>query len=474
MAMNDVLKRRIVSAFAPSLLVLSLSACGNSPPPALPPELVAARSWLLVSDIHFNPFDDPNLVSRLVADPAVSWHLILSKSSRPPSPYFSDTNFALLESALSAMQANVRNPPVVVIAGDFLGHNFPAQFAKFEPSAPPSLYTGFVDKTIKFLALEFNAAYPQAQFVITLGNNDGYCGDYMSTPDSPFLAHMATAWLPLVNRNATAPNFVHDFSTGGYYTSSLPAQAAVPAVVTNSVFWSASYQDSCGMPSSDPGSTELDWLASTLSSEGPARPLLLTHIPPGIDEYASIKNNAATPLYKEAYTQRFLGILAQNGVDPRAFILGHIHHATFELTPTGGGQLPAFVVPSISPNQGNNPAFMTALIDPKSSTISDTRTFFLQLAPLGLGWAQLYTFTAAYSLPGFDTESFQTLQNSIAASPLVRGQFFNFYNSASPVATPAPGKWQWYWCGHTNLTPTPYSACVSSHVARRAQSASEQ
>ena len=95
-----------------------------------------------------------------------------------------------------------------------MGHKFPEQFAKYVPDAPPGAYDEFVDKTIAFLAAEFNATFPKAQFLITVGNNDGYCGNYMSTPNSPFLAHMAAAWGPLVNRNGNAPNFAAQFSTG--------------------------------------------------------------------------------------------------------------------------------------------------------------------------------------------------------------------------------------------------------------------
>jgi hypothetical protein len=123
--------------------------------------------------------------------------------------------------------------------------------------------------------------------------------------------------------------------------------------VLNSVFWSSWYENSCGISGIDPGSTELTWLATNLGTSGAARPLLLTHIPPGIDEYASIKNDKPTPLYKESYTQQLLTILATKGA-PRAFIVGHIHHAKFEIANTRGGDLGAFVVPSISPNQGNN------------------------------------------------------------------------------------------------------------------------
>ncbi len=186
------------------------------------------QQWLLVSNVHFTPYDDPSLIPQLLAAPASRWHAILATSTRPPSPYFSDTNFALFESALTAMQATIPNPPVVIIPGDFMAHKFPEQFAKYAPDAPPGAYDEFVDKTIAFLAAEFNATFPKAQFLITVGNNDGYCGNYMSTPNSPFLAHMAAAWGPLVDRNGNAPNCAAQFSRAGYYTATLPGRAQDP------------------------------------------------------------------------------------------------------------------------------------------------------------------------------------------------------------------------------------------------------
>jgi sphingomyelin phosphodiesterase acid-like 3 len=206
------------------------------------PTAVPVAKWLVLSDIHFNPFDDPALVDTLAQSPPERWHDVLKGSTALPSPYGKDTNYALLASSLAQMRATIPNPPVVVIAGDFLAHDFSQFFAQAQPGKPPAAFAAFVDKTIAYLALEFDATYPAAQFVITLGNNDGYCGDYASTPDSPFLAHMAQTWAPLVNRNDRAPDFSATFARAGYYVASLPMHAPSQAVIVNSVFWSRTHQ----------------------------------------------------------------------------------------------------------------------------------------------------------------------------------------------------------------------------------------
>jgi hypothetical protein len=67
-------------------------------------------------------------------------------------------------------------------------------------------------------------------------------------------------------------------------------------------------------------------------------------------------------------------------------------------------------------------------------------------------------------LQAFDAPNLLTLQATMATDTHVRGQFFTNYNSASATATPSPSQWQWYWCGHTNLTPTPYAACLAQNL----------
>jgi sphingomyelin phosphodiesterase acid-like 3 len=452
--------KRIASCIAALVCGIFVAACAASPAAAPPTTHATQQPWLLTSDWHFNPFDDPKLVSRLLHAPASKWHGIFAVSPNPPSPYFKDTNFALLESALTAMQSVLPDPPAVLIGGDTLAHHFRDTFFKLEPNAPESAFESFVDRDFAFLALEFGRTYPHAQFLITLGNNDGYCGNYKSTPKSPFLAHMAAAWEPLVDRNGTAPQFVRDFSKAGYYTATLPSQPAIPAIVLNSVFWSALYENTCGVRGSDPGASELAWLAGRLTGK---HPLLLTHIPFGIDEYASLNKGEPVPLYDVRYTRRLLAIFAAKGVGPSAFVIGHIHHATFEIAPTGIGKLGAMVIPSITPSQGNNPAFVLAQVNPSGPVIADTTTYVLPLGSPSPAWTKLYSFDGAYGLTAFDAPNLLRLQARMAKSASVRRQFFHYYNSASSTATPEPEKWPWYWCGHVHLTPPPYGACLSQH-----------
>lgn len=450
--------------FAAALFAFAVAFCtavasggslAESPP--------AAPAWLLISDIHFNPFDDPVLVDALARTPASGWAAVFAKGSAAPSPFFKDTNAALLDSALAAMSANVPHPPVVIVAGDFLGHNFPASFAAAEPGKTQADYDAFVDKTIAFLAGRLDAAYPHARFVITVGNNDGYCGDYQSTPHDGFLAHMAAAFEPLVDRDGAAPDFARDFSRGGYYTTSLPGNGARDggqALVLNSVYWSAKFTNACGAGGSDPGAGELDWLAAELAEPAPGYRWLLTHIPPGIDAFSSLLANRPIAFMQPRYADRLIALASRPAARAGTFVFGHLHHAAFEIVGASlTTSLPGLVVPSISPVQGNAPAFVTATVDQRSGTVIDTATFADTLAT-GT-WARSYTFDAAYGTSAFDTPNLLALQQRLAADPGLRATFLAHYNSESAVAAVVPASWPWYWCAQNNMTGDDYAACTA-------------
>src|SRR5579872_818973 len=122
----------------------------------LPAAARADQRWLVVSDIHLNPYD----------------------TSPQPAPYHVDSNWALLRSALDRMHAVDPNPAVIVIAGDFLAHQWgdkvrAAGFASASDQA---------EKTMRRIAGAFGAKFPKAQFLVTLGNNDDPCGDYRTSP----------------------------------------------------------------------------------------------------------------------------------------------------------------------------------------------------------------------------------------------------------------------------------------------------
>ena len=209
--------------------------------------LATVQPWIVLSDLHFDPFTQPHIVDRLAAAPPDRWRAIFEAADvGGPSARGNDTNDALLELTLDGARSAVPDPRVVVIAGDLLAHDFRAKFARTAKVHDDAAYDAFVDKSVAFLAWELAAAFPRARLLPVIGNNDSYCGDYQSTPHDAFLAHMAAAWAASVG--ASDPNaFIAQFSTGGYYSVPLPVDHA-QAIVLNDVFWSAKYRNACGDP----------------------------------------------------------------------------------------------------------------------------------------------------------------------------------------------------------------------------------
>src|SRR5687767_3539142 len=99
-----------------SLLLLATFAVASS---------AFAEKFLSISDIHFNPFADPALVTKLEAADVSEWDAILASSTSTAfSTYGSDVNDPLLRSAIAEMQKQLPSPAFVLISGDFLAHGF--------------------------------------------------------------------------------------------------------------------------------------------------------------------------------------------------------------------------------------------------------------------------------------------------------------------------------------------------------------
>ncbi len=181
------------------------------------------------------------------------------------APVGHDTDDALFASAVAAMRRVEPDPPVVVITGDLLAHNF----------------RGDALGTIRRIAGAFDRAFPSAQFVVAVGNNDDPCGDYRIGSDTTYLKDLAAIWEPLVDRRGAAPNFARQFARDGYYTVALPGIRA-RAIVLNSVLWSWRAERCAPFPPGS-GASELRWLSETLAEQKRGeRSYIVMHVPPGV------------------------------------------------------------------------------------------------------------------------------------------------------------------------------------------------
>jgi sphingomyelin phosphodiesterase acid-like 3 len=424
--------------------------------------------WLVVSDIHFDPFADPALVERLIAAPASAWPaLFAAQAKRRPSGYTHDTNAALLASTLAEMRRVNSDPSVILVPGDFLSHEFGRRFDGIARHRDGATYRAFVLKTMDYVTGELRRTFPRAQILPAIGNNDGFCGDYASTPNDAFLAHVARTWAPLVNVAGRAPNFIRTFSQGGYYEARLPPRE-MRVVVPNSVFWSIFYRNHCDVTDSRPEDVELDWLAKTLGRHAAGeRTWLMTHIPPGVDTFrTSLRFGDPSLLYEPGAQTRFLGAVNDGRADVRAMVAGHLHDTWFRQSAAGsGGDVPILIAPSVSPIFGNDPSFLELQVSPQTAQIADVRAYSLGglLGAYGRAsaWHEAYDANAAYGMRGITPTTLADLHRREESTPSLRRALERNAASNGIARLVTELDWRSSWCAETGLTRDAFVACRS-------------
>src|SRR6185369_8220250 len=113
MALIGLWRRRLAAGAL--LLGLLLPAC-----------VFAAElgSFLVVSDIHFNPLANDAIAGKLATADLRDWKTIFESSgSTGLGSYGQDAAYPLVASALDAMRATSAKPDFIVFAGDFLAHD---------------------------------------------------------------------------------------------------------------------------------------------------------------------------------------------------------------------------------------------------------------------------------------------------------------------------------------------------------------
>lgn len=417
-----------------------------------------AEQFLSVSDIHFNPFADPAIVSKLEAADASQWGAILASSSVTTfSTYGSDVNDPLLRSAIGEMKKQLPSPAFVLISGDFLAHGFQKNYQQYATDKSQTAYTAFVKKTMAYVASVFRDAFPDVRIYPTLGNNDSDCGDYAVAPNGAFLADFRDVWSPIVRSRS----FDRRFPTGGYYKADVPALKNVRVIALNTNFFSTSYKNPCGKPGPDPGVRELEWLDGELRLariEG-KRVWLLYHIPPGMNVYNTVESGGSCPnlapetFWKDEYTKKYLSITAAHRKTIAGSFAGHTHQDEFRIATEDF----IHITPSVTPIFGNNPAFEIVDVQRHGDVVGYTSW---HLPNVTLPWAREYAFDEAYAKSQYDTAALTELAAAIGSDAATRAQYFGYTSSGSAKSTAeALAVWQGYWCGLKAMTESAFTAC---------------
>ena len=411
--------RRKLARFLGAIGIVVLGAAGSIGGVARQPAQ-AADPWLFVNDVHYD----------------------IASRKRRPNGRFGDPNSALVDSLLREMQRLAPNPPVIVMAGDFLAHHVSGA------NAIPTITT---------LARRFGAAFPHAQFVIALGNEDSGCGDYALTPNSPFLRAAAAAWAPLVERNGAAPDFVRTFARDGFYTAKLPL-ANVRAVIVDDAFWSPFYHDGCGVRA-DPTPAAFEELDRALHPVGDERMWLIMHIPPGIDASSTVRlihHLAIVPFLRPGPRERVVELIADSARRVELVVTGHVHRFAYRIVERKGAPpVPILVSPAVSPILGNLPSFLTA------DVAADGIVRNLEEHSYVDGHWRDIGGLGNLGVSEFTGPALVNLQHRLEHDAALQEKYAELYMGDSPYHEIAPGAWRSYWCAATALNSTAFRDCLN-------------
>ena len=405
---------------------------------------------VLLSDIHFDPFQNPHDIGRLRSSPIEQWPAILNASSSlvvdaertamqaECHALSTDTTWPLLKSALAAAQAAEPHPIFVTLSGDLLAHEFRCRFRHTLPSASDADYSAFAAKTVAFVALQLRLAFPHVPVYLALGNNDSGCADYDETPGNSFAQSTTATMLTgaAVHGGPGSDKALLEVSPEGDYSLALPSPLQHGRLIVLQDVYDSQYFLICGGGAErGPEASQIKWLRDQLT-QARARGeqvWVMSHIPPGVDVFASFRRYVLRPgELCSADTRPFLNDfkLADTLLDfsdvIRLGLFAHTHMDEVRLLhrPAGNTEaghsaaaaIPLKLVPSVTPYFGNHPAFLVASIDAQTLLLKDWQTF---VSPSSDGsappWTAGYRFWSGENLRDFSPPSPTQLADELAS-----------------------------------------------------------
>lgn len=386
-------------------------------------------TFLLFSDVHFNPFADPAKTAALAAAPASAWRAILADSAAASSPYGHDSNDALFQSFLDDMAHRTPGPDFLLFPGDLLCHDFWTTYPRLTGDATPEGLLAFIAKTAEYFLAEVTRRFPGTPLYIALGNNDSFEGDYRIAPKSPYLTATAPliARLALTDQEARTP-FLDTYPQYGCYALPLPGPGGGRLVVFNNIFWTKRN------PQQDAGGQVLDFLERELSQaeRRGEKVWLMAHVPPRDNSKASAAayvkkgRDGFDPMLTEAWNTALAGLFVKYAATIKAGFAGHVHRDEFRLIRPKTDEMPVAAMrlgPSISPVTGNNPGYQVYSYDRESLELLDMSTHYLDIGAAAPAWATEYRYSQTYGRGLRSARDWQEMYQGLVACP-ARGQAF--------------------------------------------------
>jgi sphingomyelin phosphodiesterase acid-like 3 len=482
------IRTRLSARFCSALLLASLcpflAASSAKKKPDLP--------VLMLSDIHFDPFHDPAKFAQLRKTSAIDWPNILNSPDSPTQAAdFAalqstcdakgiDTPIELLQSSLRAAKLQQPKPLFLTLSGDLMAHQFNCRFHALAPSATAADYSAFAAKTVSFVALQIWQYFPHTPVYIALGNNDSGCMDYREDPNSSFLRSTSTDVNGINANPSVRYAILHEFPHYGDYNIMLPSPMGhTHMIVLQDIFESKKYTNCSGASSADAAKAQVTWLRAQLAAARKSHQTVwvMAHIPPGIDAYSTLSH--AKDVCGGDQPTTFLGsdelqkAITDYGDVVRLALFGHTHmdelrvYASTANAKAPPSYIPGKLVPSISPVNGNLPAFTVAMVDPSSATLTDYTVFAADnQSGVGTKWTQEYSYSSDYGMPDLSGASLNKLITGFVADksgdqPMTFDYQQHFFVGGAGKASIAMKlAWPTYACAMSQTSTAEFRSCV--------------
>jgi len=476
----------------------SVNPASTQPPPTHPstqstaPGALQASETipvLLLSDIHFEPFWDPDKVPQLAAAPVSEWKAILAAppsadrvtrfaSLRQTCPARGeDTSNALFESSLKAMQTHAAGVKFATLSGDLISHGFNCKWNVLFPQSVPADYRTFVEKTLEYVMGELRGGLPGVPVYMALGNNDTDCGDYRLNAHSEFLSDVGgevAKGLQFADRQAATETF----AAGGYYSVALPEPVQNGRLlVLNDLFMSSNYRTCQAKPDPTAAEAQLAWLEQQLARARSNKETIwvMGHIPPGVDLHGTVTKmrDVCHGQSPEMFlsSEKLADELVEFSDVVRLAIFAHTHMDEMHVLTSEsvdphralGSGVVVKGVSSISPINGNAPSFTVARIRTSSAELVDYRVFSASnQTGVNTVWKEEYDYAKTYHEEAFTPAAVSKLIAGFKADPDAKTKASQDYirdffpGSDSPLGL----VWPQYVCGMSHDSAQGFASCV--------------
>ncbi|ASP32109.1 metallophosphoesterase [Labrenzia sp. VG12] len=451
----------------PILALLQTGALAQQASPPFQPSTDQGL-FLIVTDIHFDPFTDASLVPQLDQSPVSDWSSIFTRGTGGIQGYGKDAGHDLMVSAFNAAAALGLTYDYVLYTGDYLSHGFNEKYQATAGPSPQGVEP-FAVKTAQYVSRLIGETFDDIPVFGVLGNTDSACGDYEIAPGGAFLAGLQEQWAALSHQ----PTRFHDFPQGGAYKTAHPTLADTDLIALNNIFWTPRYSDRCNPDGGDPGAQMMSWLEQQIADTHKAgrKAQLLLHVPPGINAYSTTHGKGTcdatiSPFWRAPFPSDFQQLMQRYaGVVTYSFS-GHTHMDSFAVIADGDGAplIASQITPAVSPIFGNNPAFAVFLYDRTSGDIDDSATYYLSnLAGAATGedpiWQLEYRYRDTFSLADLSPASRASLAARIKTDEAVRTRFSTLYTVSATDGPVTASNWKAYACAQSAIGRDAYKTC---------------